>query len=430
MLTRAARIHGAGKVQIDEIQLPAITDDEVLLQVVTSSMCHSTYKAATLGPQHKRVPDDVADNPVMTGHEVGGIIVEVGANLLAQYSVGQHVAIQPAMGLPTGESPGYSYPYYGGDATYTIIPKIAIDKGSILPYASDYFANASLAEPMMCIVGAFHANYHTRDLEYVHDMGIKKDGRLALLGAGGPMGIGAVEYAIERAGGPKLVVATDVDQARLDRLAELIPPSRAHELGVDLVYLNTAGDDAVSQLLDLTGHEGFDDVFVFVPSRAVLEQADEIMGTDGCLNFFAGPTDKEFKASFNFYKVHYERTHVVGTSGGNSDDMRECLEMSAAGKLNPSMMVTHIGGLDAVPATILGLPDLPGGKKLIYPHISLPLTAIEDFRELGVDDALFAELADLCDQQGGLWNADAEKALRRALDPTMKTGTDRAESRC
>ncbi len=421
MLTRAARIHGAGKVQIDEIELPSITDDEVLLQVVTSTMCLSTYKAVTLGAEHKRVPDDVADNPTMTGHEMGGIIVEVGANYADRYSPGQHVAIQPAMGLPTGESPGYSYPYYGGDATYTIIPKIAIDKEAILPYGADYFANASLAEPMMCIVGAFHANYHTRDLEYVHDMGIKPGGNLALLGAGGPMGMGAIEYAIECADGPKLVVATDVDQELLDRLAELIPVSRAAENGVELVYLNSGGAEATQKLLDCTNDKGYDDVFVFVPAVPVLEQADQILGTDGCLNFFAGPTNKELTAPFNFYRVHYERTHVVGTSGGNSDDMRECLEMSAAGRLNPSIMVTHIGGLDSAPNTILDLPNIPGGKKLIYPHISLPLTAIEDFRELGEYNPLFAELADLCDQHDGLWNAEAEKSLRRALDPTMNT---------
>ena len=65
----------------------------------------------------------------------------------------------------SGYSAGYSYEYYGGNATYCIIPKVSIDIGCVLPYDGDYFANASLAEPMSCIIGAFHATYHTTPYE-------------------------------------------------------------------------------------------------------------------------------------------------------------------------------------------------------------------------------------------------------------------------
>lgn len=415
MQTKAVRIHGAGRVSVDVFELPPITADEVLLKVVSSSMCLSTYKAVTLGPEHKRVPHDVAENPTITGHEFAGVIEQVGANLADRYRVGQHVAIQPAMGLPTGESPGYSYPYYGGDATYTIIPKIAIDKGAILPYDSDYFANASLAEPMMCIIGTFHAMYHTTDLVYRHHMGIRPGGRLALLGAGGPMGMGAIEYALEGPYKPRQVVATDVNAERLERLAQLIPTSRAAELGIDLVYLDTSSIDAVPTLQELSGGVGFDDVIVFAPVVELLRTADAILATDGCLNFFAGPTDKEFRAPFNFYRVHYERTHVVGTSGGNAADMQECLDLSAEGRMNPSMMVTHVGGLESTPATLLNLPHIPGGKKLVYPQLDFPMTAIADFAQLGATDPVFATLAEICDRHGGLWNREAEKALEAAF---------------
>jgi threonine dehydrogenase-like Zn-dependent dehydrogenase len=379
-------------------------------------MCLSTYKAVSLGPDHKRVPDDVADNPTMTGHEFAGVIAEVGANLADRYHVGQHVAIQPALGLPTGESPGYSYPYYGGDATYTIVPKVAVDHGCVLPYDDDYFANASLAEPMMCIIGAFHSNFHTTQFVYSHDMGIRPGGKVAILGVGGPMGMGAIQYALAGPYKPSLVVAADIDGDRLRRLEELIPTSSSPD-GTELVYLDTSKSDPVALLQEACGGAGYDDVFVFVPSRALLETADEVLGTDGCLNFFAGPTDQNFKAEFNFYKVHYETTHVVGTSGGSADDMRESLRLSAEGRINPSMMVTHIGGLDSVPSAVLDLPVVPGGKRLIYPQISLPLTAISDFAELGKEDPLFARLTESCEAHDGLWNREAEAILREALEP-------------
>ena len=131
----------------------------------------------------------------------------------------------------------------------------------------------------------------------------------------------------------------------------------------------------------------------------------------GCLNFFAGPTDSKFKAPFNWYNVHYLYTHVVGTSGGNTNDMQEAIQMMNEGKLNPSALVTHIGGLNAVVDTVLNLPSIPGGKKLIYNHIDLPLAAIADFEELGKTDPMFAELDRLCKANNNLWNPEAEKYL-------------------
>jgi hypothetical protein len=113
----------------------------------------------------------------------------------------------------------------------------------------------------------------------------------------------------------------------------------------------------------------------------------------------------------NFYNVHYGSTHVVGTSGGNTDDMIESLDLMSRGLINPAAMVTHVGGLDAVIETTLNLPGIPGGKKLIYTGLSMPLTAISDFEEKGKRDPLFAELARIARGHGGLWSAEAERYL-------------------
>jgi hypothetical protein len=74
-------------------------------------------------------------------------------------------------------------------------------------------------------------------------------------------------------------------------------------------------------------------------------------------------------------------------------------------------LITHIGGLDAVPDATLSLPDIPGGKKLIYNHLEMPLTAISEFRKLGDAKPLFKDLADICDRHGGLWSVEAEELL-------------------
>ena len=108
--------------------------------------------------------------------------------------------------------------------------------------------------------------------------------------------------------------------------------------------------------------------------------------------------------------MHYAYTHVVGTSGGNTADMIEALEMMSAG-LDPAGLVTHVGGLNAVIDTTLNLPNIPGGKKLIYTHIEMPLTPIADFGKLGEKNPVYAELDKICARHKGLWNTEAEEYL-------------------
>jgi threonine dehydrogenase-like Zn-dependent dehydrogenase len=226
------------------------------------------------------------------------------------------------------------------------------------------------------------------------------------------MGLCAIDYAIHRERRPKTLVITDIDEKRLARAESIYTKEHAAEHGVDIHYVNTKDmDDPEKHLIDLSGGTGYDDVFAFAPVRPVVEQADKILGKDGCLNFFAGPTDPQFSALFNFYNVHYASHHVVGTSGGNTDDMIEALDLMSRGVVNPVAMITHVGGLNAVPETTLTLPQIPGGKKLMYTNIELPLTAIEEFEEKGKSDPMFKRLAEITSANNGLWSAEAERYL-------------------
>jgi threonine dehydrogenase-like Zn-dependent dehydrogenase len=254
--------------------------------------------------------------------------------------------------------------------------------------------------------------YHTTSGSYEHKMGVVEGGNMAILAGVGPMGLCAIDYAIHRDRRPGLLVVTDINQERLDRAASIYTVEEAKKNGVELVYINTATmENAEEYMMELTDGKGYDDVFVFAPVRPVIEMGDRLLGRDGCLNFFAGPSQTDFKAELNFYNVHYASTHIVGTSGGNTDDLIESLEMMAQGRLNPAALVTHIGGLNAVVDTVLNLPDIPGGKKLIYTNIDLPLTAIDDFAELGKTDPMFKKLAEICEKNNGLWSVEAENYL-------------------
>ena len=347
----------------------------------------------------------MAENPVIIGHEFCGQIVEVGAKWQDRFHPGQKFSIQPALNQKDDPyaAPGYSFQYIGGDCQYIIIPAQVMELNCLLDYNGSAYFYGSLAEPMSCIVGGFHASYHTQQGSYVHKMGIVEGGACALLASAGPMGMGAIDYAIHGDRKPSLLVVTDIDSARLARAASILTVEEAAKNGVRLVYVNTAEQaDPVAYLKSLNEGRGYDDVFVFAPVKPVVEQGDQLLGHDGCLNFFAGPTNQQFKAEFNFYNVHYMATHIVGTSGGNTEDMKESLRLMESGRINPAAMITHIGGLNAAAETTLNLPNIPGGKKLIYTNIDLPLTAIADFEKLAATDPLFAQLDAIVKEHNGL----------------------------
>ena len=158
MKTKAVRIHGKNDLRLDEFELPEIKDDEILARILSDSLCMSTYKAAIQGTAHKRIHDDVAENPTILGHEMCGEIVEIGSKWADKYKVGQKFSMQTAL-LYNGslDAPGYSYKYVGGDATYVVIPQEGMLLDKLLDYNGDSYYPASMAEPYSCVIGTFHA---------------------------------------------------------------------------------------------------------------------------------------------------------------------------------------------------------------------------------------------------------------------------------
>ena len=410
-------MYGKKDLRMEEFELPQLKDNEILAKVVSDSLCMSSYKASSQGTDHKRIPDDVAENPIIIGHEFAGELVEVGSKWAHKFKAGDKFSIQPALYYEDGpvgilSAPGYSYKFIGGDATYVIIPNEVMAKDCLLAYQGEGYYPASLAEPLSCVIGAMHANYHTTPGSYKHSMEIVDGGKMAILAGVGPMGLAAINYVLRREDRkPSLLVVTDVDQTRLDRAASIYTVEFAASRGIDLKYINTGkmGNPA-EELKMISGDSGYDDVFVFAPVKPVVEQGDAILAFDGCLNFFAGPSDPNFSAMFNFYNVHYSYTHIVGTSGGNNDDMVEALDIMSKG-LDPAGLITHIGGLNAVIEATNHLPEIPGGKKLIYTHIDMPLTPISDFAKMGETNLVFKTLAEICDKNLGLWSVEAEAFL-------------------
>ena len=271
MNTKAVRIYGKQDLRLEEFPLPEVGPDDVQIKVVSDSVCMSTYKAAIEGGDHKRVPDDCATNPTIIGHEFCGDIVAVGENWKHKYKVGDKFAIQPAHYYKGSQmAPGYSYNFCGGSATYGNVPIETLLTDCLLPYSADAYFYGSLAEPISCVIGTFHAMYHTKAGSYVHEMGIKEGGKMAMLASVGPMGLGAIDYALHCDRRPSLLVITDIDDARLERAASIYTVEEAKKQGIELHYVNTKMEGATEYLRSLTGGTGYDDVICFAPVKPLI----------------------------------------------------------------------------------------------------------------------------------------------------------------
>lgn len=409
MNTKAVRIYGVKDLRLEEFELPTMRDDEIEARIVTDSLCMSTYKVSNQGEKHKKLPNDLKNHPVIMGHEFCGVITKVGEKWKHLYKPGDCFVAQPNLGRADTFSLGYSFPYVGGEATNVVIMNEAIEKGCLLPYKGEGFFEGALVEPLSCIVAGFKANFHLRDRnDYDHTMGIRENGALAILGGTGPMGFLAIDYAIHNDRRPKHLVVTGRTQSKLDMAKRLYPVEEAAKYGVTLTYVLTADeDDIVEELKALTPDaKGFDDIFLMAAKERLVTQAEQLLAYDGCLNFFAGPADSKFASTINFYNIHYNATHFVGTSGSNTQDMKDAIALIENKTVNVAKIATHIMGLNHVCESILNLPKMPGGKKIVYSGKEFPVTDVSAF---GENNELEKHLKELVDAHDGLWNAEAEQ---------------------
>ena len=403
MKTKGVRLYGKKDLRLETFDLPKIKEDEILASVVSDSICMSTWKLANQGADHKKAPDDLATNPIIVGHEFCGEILEVGSKWKDKYKPGQRYVVQANLQLPDRpDCPGYSYAYTGGDATYIIISKDVMEQGCLIPYRGDTFFEGALIEPLSCVIGAFEANYHLMEGSYRHKMGIKESGNLLIMGGTGPMGLLAIDYALHGPIKPSHIVVTDMDQNKLERTKKLYPSQN----GITVSYVNVKDTkDQISTLQDIVG-SGYDDIFVMVPFAPLIKDASSLLNPDGCLNFFAGPQNKDFSAEINFYDIHYTFTHYVGTSGGNIEDMYKAVSLIEQKKVQVANVVTHILGLNDVATTTLNQPEIGGGKKLVYTHKNIDLTNITDIDEN-------SDLGTILKKTDGIWSKEAEEYVLR-----------------
>jgi threonine dehydrogenase-like Zn-dependent dehydrogenase len=231
-------------------------------------------------------------------------------------------------------------------------------------------------------------------------------GTAVFVGAGGPMGQMHVQRAIELEEGPKLIVATEVNEHRLEVLGERFGPL-AEQLGKRLVTANpmtmeTTLDDL---LKELGVEQGADDVVVSVPHAGIIQDSALLLAPDGMLNLFAGVPNGTF-APLDVSSVYLHNMQLTGTSGSKLADQQRVLDKAVSGQLSPNRSVAAVGGIEAARDGVEAMMEgTYAGKVVIFPQINdLPLMGLAELVEK------YPELAEELGEDL-VWTPKAERIL-------------------
>ena len=239
---------------------------------------------------------------------------------------------------------------------------------------------------------------------------LRPGGSTVFIGAGGPMGQMHVQRALELPNGPKLVIATEISDERLETLSNMFQPL-AEKQGRKLLFFNpnSSKQSFHDFVMEATNNEGVDDVVVSVPVAALMEEGDTVMKPDGMMVLFAGVPNGTM-GNVNLSNVYLSNAQYTGTSGLTIDDQAAVMERRVAGTLSPGRSVAAIGGLETAAEAIESVIEgkYPG-KVVIFPQIrNLPLTGLKELKE---------RLPEVAEKLGedNMWTNEAEEVLIEKL---------------
>jgi 6-hydroxycyclohex-1-ene-1-carbonyl-CoA dehydrogenase len=333
-MMKAAVLHGAGRLGIEEVPRPEHGLDEILVRVAACGICHTDLHYIDHGvPTFK--------SPVVLGHEISGRVAEAGS-AVTEFSAGDAVLL-PAV-LTCGNCRAcrtgrenicermrmLGNHVDGGYAEYVVAP--ARDCFHLPP-------EIPLAEA--CLIGdALTTPYHA----VKHRARVRVGERVAVFGCGG-IGSGAVQFAA-LAGAE--VIAVDVDDRKL---------ALARELGASGT-LNPRSVERVDKEIKKRTGGGVDVAIEAIGKPETLRTAYDSLRPGGRLcvvGYSAEPV------TLAFSKLMFFELEVIGSLGCRPVDYPEVIEFVRRGRVRLAPLVSGRYRLDELPA---GLDALRQGRAL------------------------------------------------------------------
>jgi len=314
MKMRVAMYYNNNDVRIEEIPIPTINDDEMLVKVNSSGICGSDvlewYR--------------IKKAPRVLGHEISGDITKVGKNV-KKYKTGDRVFVSHHVPCNTCRycledkhtlcdtlhSTNFDP---GGFSEYIRIPKINVETGVFkLPQKVSYDEGVFI-EPLACVV---------RGLEIAN---FKSDQSILIIGSGIS---GILHIKLARALGASRIIAVDINDYRLNM---------AKKLGADATI--NANED-IPELVKKYNNGCLADIVVTCTGAiSAVEQALQTVDYGGTILFFA-PTEPGVKIPFPLFDLWDKGVTMVSTYAGSPKDIKNAIELIESKKVKVTDMITH-----------------------------------------------------------------------------------------
>ncbi len=307
-------------LQMQEIPIPTLGADEVLVRVHAAGICHSDV-------HYRGGKSPVRPLPMTLGHEIAGVVEQVGAQV-SRVKVGERVCLHYLLScgdcLPCSSGSeqfcvqGSMLGHYsnGGYAEYIAVPeRNAVHLPDEIPFEQGAILMCSSAT-------SFHALRKAR---------LKAGESVAVFGVGG-LGISAIQLA--RAFGSLDVYAVDINPNKL-RLAE----------SYGAIAVNAGAGDAVEQLRQLTHGRGVDVALELIGLSKTMRQAVQCLGMMGRA-VIAGISDQPLEID-TYRELLGKEAEVIGTNDHLLQELPLLIELARRGKLDLSQAVTRTVPLEA-----------------------------------------------------------------------------------
>lgn len=315
-------LHDIGKLQFEDVGMPALLDDEVLVEVRAAGICGSDISRVYESGAHRM--------PLIIGHEFSGKVIKTGKKVNQSWN-GKRVSVFPLIPCRTCRScyrmkyemcSQYSYlgsRTNGGFAQYVAVPEWNLIE---LPPNVSYEA-AAMAEPMAVAV---HAVRRVRPVcsDYVAVYGLGTIGQLLTM------------FLFEE-GFQNLLVIGNKDLQKQDIL----------KIGIsECNYCDSRTQNVDDWILERTEGRGADVLFECVGKNETIAQSIHLTAQEGKICLVGNPGADVYLKKHNYWKILRNQLTLIGTwnssyGGKKEDDWKFVLKKLEDDKIKPSKLISH-----------------------------------------------------------------------------------------
>jgi L-sorbose 1-phosphate reductase len=275
--------------------LPAYGADSLLMRIDAISLCYTDLKEIKQGENHPRLKGrNLAEDPVVPGHELSMTVVGVGDALKDAYEIGQRFTIQPDVWVD-GKSIPFCFGMDGAYRQYTVIDQRILngDAGNyLIPIPKDMtYAAAAITEPWACVEAAYRMDYR---------LALRPGGRVLVLGGEGARSGYQLDSDWLAASKPAQILVCQIPKD-LDEHLQVVCAEQ------DIDYVSVDRPSLEAQGLQL------DDVLLLDDAVEMVSTLAQNLSRGAVVSFLITESASA-AAAIDVGRLHYDDVQYIGTS--------------------------------------------------------------------------------------------------------------------